>query len=228
MVRVGKEPMADDNTQGQPNDGQVAYPPAPWRLRGAAVCLFQTVEIGRARDLVPPEVSIFPIFPGKTLGGLYLARYREGSALTYNELIVIPALIWRRGRIGAWVSHIYVDDTASVAGGREIWGLPKERAAFERAGNEEITVHKESAALCTLRLMRPRRTVPLPVVLPAFGHREEFLWFRASGRADVGLLRAEAIVPPDSPFAFWRSGRGVGIDLQNLDIAVHPPTHFGG
>lgn len=68
--------------------------------------------------------------PGWTFGGVYCAHYGAGSTLEYLELIVIPGLVRRGHRLGAWISHIYVDDAQSVAGGRSIWALPKELAEF--------------------------------------------------------------------------------------------------
>jgi acetoacetate decarboxylase len=45
--------------------------------------------------------------------------------LEYNELIIIAAVLGYKGKFGAWISHIYVDNPDSVAGGREIWGYLK-------------------------------------------------------------------------------------------------------
>jgi acetoacetate decarboxylase len=80
----------------------------------------QLVDIPRARPFVPAALPIVPVFPGKSLGVMYLAAYGPGSALTYNELIVAPALARHGRRVGFWISHIYVDEPRSVAGGREI------------------------------------------------------------------------------------------------------------
>src|SRR5437867_5261733 len=108
------------------------YPPAPWTLQGNAIQTLQFVDSARVRPLIPPALKLVSPWPGRTLGGLYLARYGPGSTLEYNELIVVAALTRGAGRFGIWVSHIYVDDPASMAGGREIWGLPKELAEFDR------------------------------------------------------------------------------------------------
>ncbi len=68
------------------------YPPPPWTLKGGALQTLHLVDIQKVRPFVPPELHVVPILPGKTLGVVYLANYGAGSVLTYNELIVAPAL----------------------------------------------------------------------------------------------------------------------------------------
>jgi hypothetical protein len=88
---------------------------------------------------MPVGARSVSFWPGKTVGGIYVARYGAGSTLEYSELIVFSALARMAGRVGGWISHIYVDSEASVAGGQKIWGLPKERARFDW-WNGELTV----------------------------------------------------------------------------------------
>src|SRR4051812_3801506 len=85
------------------------YPPAPWRIAGPAGICAVTVPLAAARALVPPDVDVVAVAPGRTLGGFLLARYEEGSTLRYGELLVLPALTRCRGRLGWWISHAYVD-----------------------------------------------------------------------------------------------------------------------
>ena len=96
------------------------YPPAPWKIQGRAVLALQLVGIERVRPHIVPELKIVSLLPGKTLGGVYLTSYGPGSVLEHNELGVIAALVYYLGKIGLWVSHIYVDNTLSAAGSREI------------------------------------------------------------------------------------------------------------
>lgn len=94
---------------------QPTYPPAPWRMRGQAwVSLFRLAE---AVDSDHPA-------------GLYAAAfvdYEPGSPLTYSELLVarpahLPAVS---------ITDIWVDSAASMAGGRELWAIPKGMCDFE-------------------------------------------------------------------------------------------------
>jgi acetoacetate decarboxylase len=127
-----------------------SYPPAPWQLYGNALATLQLVDVERSREFIPAEFQIIPVLPGKTVGGLYFALYEGNSTLTYSELIVMAGLVRYRNQWGAWISHIYVDNPASVAGGRNIWGLPKELAEFEWQ-DKSVTVRQEDAVLCQFR-----------------------------------------------------------------------------
>src|SRR5688572_23194128 len=128
----------------------MTYPSAPWTLKGFAVQTLQLVDTARARSFVPPDLDIVSVLPGKTLGVVYLASYGPESVLSYNELIVVPALTRYGKNVGFWISHIYVDHPDSMAGGREIWGLPKELAQFTWQMGEQnhVLVRQGEQVLC--------------------------------------------------------------------------------
>jgi Acetoacetate decarboxylase (ADC) len=100
----------------------VAYPPAPWRLTGQAWTGFYDA----GTRLALPD-GLTPLLNPNWLA-LTIARYLEGT-LQYNELI-ISALVRRGVRAGIHFHAIWVDEEASLWGGRHIWGIPKERATF--------------------------------------------------------------------------------------------------
>jgi acetoacetate decarboxylase len=119
-------------------------------LKGYAIQTLQFVDIEQARSTLPSTLEVVSVFPGKTIGGIYLASYGEGSTLTYNELIVVSAIVRKGFRIGGWISHIYVDNDDSITGGRNIWGLPKEQANFqwERSPSLSVIVQQSDRVLC--------------------------------------------------------------------------------
>lgn len=192
------------------------------------MCLLQLLDISRVKRSVPPELTILPLLPGKTLGGIYLAKYGAGSTLAYHELIVVSALVRRGCRLGAWVSHVYVDDPRSVAGGREIWGLPKRLAAFSWAQpSGPVVVRGRRQPLCILRLTRRPPLARLPVFLPAFSRKEgELMWFRGAGTARLGVTRAKVDVPAASPFSALGFKQGLGVRLHSLEVLVRPPVRL--
>src|SRR5215212_5865300 len=98
----------------------IVYPPAPWKLKGLVLQSIRHIPLKKARLFIPPELHIVPVLPNRTLGLVYIARYGAGSALEYNELIVSPALTRYQRRFGFWISHIYVDNETSMAGGRSL------------------------------------------------------------------------------------------------------------
>lgn len=217
-----------------PETGDSQYPPAPWRLRGWAVQSLHLVDIVAVRPILPPGLRIMPVAPGRTLGCTYVAGYGPGSVLEYHELIVLPALTWRAGRIGFWVSHIYVDHPASAAGGRAVWNLPKELAEFsveEGGGRRRVEVSQGGRRLLGIESGRARGGLPLRVPLPAFGTLDgtpRFFTGWARSRLGVAGLRVEPAV--DGPFAGLGLGRPLlGLSFAGLDLlAAAPKSTVGG
>ena len=106
------------------------YPPAPWRIAGPAAIVPVLIALRTARAHVPGDVEVVPVAPGRTAGGLLVARYGTGSTLHYGELLVFPALTRVQGSVGMWISHAYVDIEQSLHGGRRMLGVPKDIATF--------------------------------------------------------------------------------------------------
>ncbi len=110
--------MAESTTESQPDPTQpeassTAYPPAPWRMVGQLwLSLFRVRE---AVDHLRPA-GIY---------GVAFVSYEPGSPLTYSELLVArPVRSDAHGRRVS-ITDIWVDSPASVAGGRELWAIPK-------------------------------------------------------------------------------------------------------
>lgn len=179
----------------------MAYPQAPWTLQGYAFQTLHLIDIDSVRPLIPSELEIISMWPGKTLGGVYLSYYSSGSVLEYSELIVVAAVLGYKGKFGSWISHIYVDNPDSVAGGREIWGLPKELAQFTWEENR-VTVRQGNQTLCNLNFNQQ-----------GFGWRQrlgastfsamgsDLLLFPSKIEARLGLVSSKLEVPADSSFA---------------------------
>lgn len=91
----------------------VEYPAAPWPMVGSLwLTLFR----------VPEPVD--ELRPAGLYGAAFVS-YTEGSPLTYSELLVArPVATERHGR-RVTITDIWVDSPESVAGGRELWAIPK-------------------------------------------------------------------------------------------------------
>jgi hypothetical protein len=100
-------------------DAAVSYPEPPWPLVGSLwLTLFRVPE--RVDGLRPAG-----------LYGAAFVSYEEGSPLTYGELLVArPVATGRHGRRVS-ITDIWVDSPASVAGGRELWAIPKQLCEVE-------------------------------------------------------------------------------------------------
>lgn len=209
------------------------YPPAPWTLQGHAMTLIRLMDIAAVRPFVPSELAIVPVLPGKTLGLVYGSRYESGSTLEYSELIVSAALVRLGWRLGAWISHIYVDHEKSIAGGREIWGLPKEWADF-KWHEHGVEVQQQGNVLCRVEsqlLSAGRSGVGLPGGWQPTLHSRVFcdrhgnlMQFDGAFRGSFRLGRSRLVVPDSSPFAsLGLTQRGLTLMCENLHLVAGAP-----
>jgi len=209
----------------------MTYPPAPWTLKGYAVQTVQLVDIENCRPLIPPELEVVSVWPGKTIGGVYIAAYKAGSTLEYNELIVVAGMVNYSGQIGPWISHIYVDHPDSVAGGREIWGLPKELAEFtwERGENSSVMVRQGDRQLCSLNYTQPSFALPLNLAAPSFSSLAgDFLLFKGEFESRLGLVSGKLQVPLESPFASLNLGQPwLTVYADDLCLVANAPEVVG-
>lgn len=218
----------------------MAYPRTPWTLQGYALATLQLVDVERIRRFIPPEFEIVSVLPGKTVGGVYLANYGAGSVLEYSELIVVPGAVsysGKIGKIGGWVSHIYVNNSDSVAGGREIWGLPKELAEFtweqdtqSTSGyDNRLTVRQGEQLLCCFSYNQPSFGLPLPLSGDVFSTLwDSVLLFNGKLKSVTSIVGSQIQIPAFSPLA------SIGLDQpwltfywDRLNLMVGVPEVIG-
>ncbi|WP_445636453.1 Acetoacetate decarboxylase [Nostoc sp. DSM 114161] len=204
------------------------YPQAPWTLQGYAIQTLHLVNIDRVRPLIPSELEIISVWPGKTIGSVYLSNYGSGSVLEYNELIIAPALVYHQTKMGPWISHIYVDNPDSVAGGREIWGLPKELAEFTLEG-ERATVRQGKQKLCSFNHIQQSWAWPIQLGASAFSAKGiDLLIFLAEFESFFGLIGSELEIPAASPFSQIGLGQPwLTVRHQQMNLRVHAPKVVG-
>ena len=107
------------------------YPPEPWGLQGQ---LHLTVWRVPSAQLPPLSAGLKPVRAGDTaLVATSWVIYEPGGVLSYRELLV-AVLAHRGGRPLVTITDIWVDSTPSLRGGRELWGIPKQRASFHVDG----------------------------------------------------------------------------------------------
>jgi hypothetical protein len=142
-----------------------SYPPEPWQLGGSMfVSVFRVppADLPRDLDLALPIGTRPLLLGGQAVVGAAFVRYEPGSVLSYDELLT-AVLVHRRGRLRTTIPDIWVDSPASVAGGRELWGIPKVLADFERTtltrGGAELRATAGGQVVAELRV-RPRWRLP--------------------------------------------------------------------
>jgi hypothetical protein len=204
----------------------VPYPSAPWTLRGHALQTLHLVDSAAVRSLLPSGLEVLEPWPGKAISTVYFSAYQAGSALEYNELIV-ATLIRQGGNVGGWVTHIYVDNPDSVAGGREIWGLPKELADFtwESGETQQVSVSQGDRLLCSLRYEPPFSLWRQPFSATSFSLLDSaLLSFGAHLDSRLGMVKGHLEVPAHSPLAQSNFGQPwVTVSHTEMQLRVDAP-----
>ena len=209
----------------------MSYPPAPWRMYGHAFVQPYLVDAARLR--LPPGFAPI-VLAGHALGVLGLIEYMPPSPLTYAELVWMPCLvrvaIGGRRRYGYFVERMYVDDEASLAGGREIWALPKQKARFE-IGEGEALIETEDGARLVLELGRRGPSVRAPVGTATLQDAGAVVVrFRGSGTARIGSARLK--VREERGLDGWmgwtgaRRVHGLGVSLWEFEVTMHEPQRL--
>ena len=124
----------------------VSYPAAPWHMVGSLwLTLFKVRE--QVDDLRPAGVY-----------GAAFVSYEEGSPLTYSELLVARPISTDEDGRRVTITDIWVDSPASVAGGRELWAIPKGLCDFtlESAHTGPLTTTEWTARSAARRSRRAR------------------------------------------------------------------------
>ena len=79
---------------------------APWRFQGRALYQLCLIKSSDARKHVPDDLKLVEAF-GYTLGGVYLARYDDSPAGTFDELVALGGLVWNPPTSCAWAAKVF-------------------------------------------------------------------------------------------------------------------------
>ncbi|MFF4599395.1 acetoacetate decarboxylase family protein [Amycolatopsis sp. NPDC001319] len=197
-----------------------AYPPEPWHLAGQAQLSVWLLPAGNLPEL--PE-GVEPV----TTGGhaaVFTAwiDYRAPGQLSYHELLAAVAV---RGGLTASITDIWVDSEVSLAGGRELWGIPKDPATLEFTGDREFTAATGDGWIATAAFSR---RAGLPAALPARFEIAQTLGGRlerspVTSRAKPHAAAADWSVNPAGPLGFLAGRRPiVSASLRDFTLV------FGG
>jgi hypothetical protein len=74
---------------------------------------------------------------GYTLGGIYLARYKESPCGEFDEMVVLAGLVWNKNLSCAWAKAVFVNDLKAKKHGIRTCGLPSEFARFNFVGGSK-------------------------------------------------------------------------------------------
>ncbi|SFB20515.1 Acetoacetate decarboxylase (ADC) [Amycolatopsis marina] len=104
------------------------YPPEPWHLAGQGFLSAWQVPVGELPRL-PAGVQPLTV-AGRAVVTTAWIDYQDHGQLAYHELLAAVAI---RGGLTATatITEIWVDSEVSLAGGRQLWGIPKDLADFD-------------------------------------------------------------------------------------------------
>jgi hypothetical protein len=180
-----------------------SYPPEPWDLHGHAYIGLWLLPRDRTPAPGVPGVKVVRVL-GRSIVAAAFFRYEEPSPLTYDE--IMATVLTRQGlRPRVTITDIWVDSPASMAGGRELWAIPKDLAEFD------VLPHHSYASdrIGSLALGRRRR---LPFMLPMGFRLAQERDGRAvvspvRGRIRCGLVRARWSFAPEGRLGFLAGRR---------------------
>jgi hypothetical protein len=190
------------------------FPPEPWDLRGR-----MHVSLWRARRNRLPRWTLPAGVRPLTVGGrcallTFCVDYSPEGTLAYRELLL--ALAVRQGRrIGCTAVAVWVDSEQSKAGGRALWGIPKEIGGFAwepwagAPGTEHVRLRAPGTGEVRAAF-RPGRPLPgrLPVRTRLLQEVDgETLAVPAHLTGKPSLTRASFRPDPAGTLAFLGEGR---------------------
>lgn len=200
------------------------YPPPPWHSHGRA--WVQPYLVDAVHLTLPPGFCAVTAL-GKAVGFLALVEYVPPSPLVYAELAWLPCLVDASGERGLYIAKMYVDSRDSLAGGREIWAIPKQLATFA-IRSDSATIDTEDGAHLQLVLHTRGPALPLAAGARTIQPRDGgIVRFHGSGTARTasGGLSVRTQRGTEA-WLGWESARrlpGLGAALTKFEITMHPP-----
>ena len=193
------------------------YPPAPWRMAGPALVAVAPMPLSVARALVPAPAQAVPIAPGRALAVYILAHYSWGAPLRYGEVAGMVAARVGAGPAG-FVDSMLVDDEQSMAGGREMWNVPKELTRFTFGEG-----FAEAEGVLKATWTPPRRLLKVPRAAGTFLGGLDGTLARGTlrGAVRVGVVRPRLEIPAGSPLERLRAGAPLFGLVGEIDVLAY-------
>lgn len=162
MTSVEKDAVAKRRSI---DESDVDYPPEPWVLAGDFAVGIFLVPLGElpAEVLAElPEGARALSVANRAIIGVAAVRYPPGGVLDYDELLVSLPVV-HRWRLAVTIAQIWVTSPASRAGGRALWGIPKQlMSARRRASGRRLQALYRDADRSILAELSARAFLDVP------------------------------------------------------------------
>jgi len=179
-------------------------PPAPWQLTGSGVILLYRFPKRWVLEHGMLPAALRASFVGG-VGAVMLVDYTGSDVGPYQEALFIPGQLWLGGGLVSSITRIFVSTVASVDGGRENWGIPKDLAEFQCQG-DSFRVWREGAPLLQAEVSGygpklPFATAwsPLPLVIAQLRGGDLYRT-RPGGKGALQLARVQHLEIDGSQF----------------------------
>lgn len=190
------------------------YPPAPWQMHGS---MWMSVFKLRADAHVDSGATR----PAGTYAVGFVS-YVDPSPLSYSELLAARYLADgpRKGFVS--ITDIWVDSPASMAGGRELWAIPKHLCDFDLESSFRGPVTSTSwqasierapiveASFTDVSRLAPRVPMKGKVWQPGIDDHPDDADIVMAGTARVLPCRSRWHFASDGPLGFLSGARKVG------------------
>lgn len=191
-----------------------AYPPAPWQMHGSMwMSVFKLREDASTVDDDPRPAGTYAVG---------FVSYVDPSPLTYSELLAARYLGDgpRKGAVS--ITDIWVDSPASMAGGRELWAIPKRLCDFDlessfrgpvTSTSWQASVQRASiveASFTDVSRVAPRLPMKGKVWQPGIVDHPDDTDIVMAGTARVLPCRSRWHFATDGPLGFLNGARKVG------------------
>jgi hypothetical protein len=193
------------------------YPAAPWFLHAEMFGTWIKLPARHVPQDFRREGFEFARRDGSIMVAVYFVDYPAGGVLSYREMLVAAIMPKLTYPSRSSIRRIWVDSPASMAGGRELWDIPKRLADFEFDYGSRFngTISVEGRELASYRFA-PKLKIPGRWAFHINTVQESLLENDLKVRRTRSLFRArmqtgtgELTVPEDSELAFLRHGEPV-------------------
>jgi hypothetical protein len=211
------------------------FPPPPWRLRGEGLIMLAFPEVERTQSFLPAPLTIQSIFPGRTIGGYYIARYTNEPGSEEHSVWHEWGNVLCAARSGStralFINAMVVDSESSLAGGRREWGLNKDLAEylFEKTNSGGRVAFQNRKGRVAVQWKRYGVSIPLRGTMRFLSIREQSPHrFSSSLKAKFQLCRITIETMQHPEFSFHSRRRYWGVYFHAGEIEVEEPEGIEG